>query len=359
MAYRVPRRFIIPAEEPPPYGLFLASLLGHAGFFLMAGLLSAFLNLQADQSKIYIVNLVPAPPPIGSPEPRVVEAPRRVEARTPPKPEPVEAPRPRETPPPKPEKETPPPRPERAETPPPKPDPVRAEVPRPRETAPPPPRPERVPEKAPELPPQLAEIPKPRPAPERPLDLPKRPEREVVARDRTPLPETKPVVTPPPPPAPARAVEPPRPEPPRALPAPAPAPAPPPPLPAVAAKPGPEPVKPGRPDGSASPLSNISVDVSDFPFTYYLRQLQNKITEKWVPPRGASVGGEKAIVLFEIDREGQIKEPSVERSSGNAIYDQSALRAVLEASPFPPLPQGFPGRSLRVHFGFEYKPDQG
>jgi protein TonB len=352
MAYRVPRRFIVPPAEPPPYGLLLASLLGHAGFLLMAGLLSAYLNLQADQSKIYIVNLVPAAPPIGSPEPRVVEAPRRVEARTPPKPELVEAPRPRETPPPKPEKETPPPRPEKAETPLPKLErtPEKAELPRPKETPPPPP------EKAPELPPQLAEIPKPRTAPERPLDLPKRPEREV-ARDRTPLPEAKPVLTPPPPPAaPTRTVEPPRPEPPRAVPAPAP----PPPLPAVAAaKPGPEPVKPGRPDGTSTPLSNISVDVSDFPFTYYLRQLQNKITEKWQPPRGASVGGEKAIVLFEIDREGQIKEPSVERSSGNAIYDQSAVRAVLDASPFPPLPQGFPGRSLRVHFGFEYKPDQG
>jgi TonB family protein len=127
----------------------------------------------------------------------------------------------------------------------------------------------------------------------------------------------------------------------------------------AAVKPGPEPLKLGRPDGTATPPGNISLDVSDFPFTYYLRQLQNKITEKWVPPRGASVGGEKAIVLFEIDREGQIKEPSVEKSSGNAIYDQSAVRAILEASPFPPLPQGFPGRSLRVHFGFEYKPEQG
>jgi protein TonB len=217
---------------------------------------------------------------------------------------------------------------------------------------------EKPPERAPELPPQLAEIPKPRLAPERPLDLPRRPEREVVARDRTPLPEAKPVQMPPAPPAPSRVVEPPRPEPPRAVPSPLPAPAPPPPA-VAAVKPGLEPLKPGRPDGTPAAPSNISLDVSDFPFTYYLRQLQNKITEKWVPPRGASVGGEKAIVLFEIDREGQIKEPSVERSSGNAIYDQSAVRAVLEASPFPPLPQGFPGRSLRVHFGFEYKPEQG
>src|SRR5262245_26333600 len=98
MAYRVPRRFIVPPDEPPPYGLFLASLFGHAGFVLMASLLSAYLSLQTDQSKIYIVNLVPTAPPIGSPEPRVAEPPRRVAARTPPKPEPVEAPRPRETP---------------------------------------------------------------------------------------------------------------------------------------------------------------------------------------------------------------------------------------------------------------------
>src|SRR5262245_31745890 len=154
MAYRVPRRFIVHPEEPPPYGLFLASLLGHAGFLVMAALLSAYVNMQADQSKIYIVNLVPAAPPIGSPEPRAVQPPRPAATRTPPKPEPVEAPQPRETPPPKAEKaETPPPRPEKV--------PVR-------ETPPP-----RAVEKAPELPPQLAEIPKPRTAPERPLDLPK------------------------------------------------------------------------------------------------------------------------------------------------------------------------------------------
>src|SRR5262249_7499905 len=76
MAYRVPRRFIVPPTEPPPYGLLLISFLGHAFFFLMAGALSAFVNSQADQSKIYIVNLEPAMPSLGSPTPRVVDAPR-------------------------------------------------------------------------------------------------------------------------------------------------------------------------------------------------------------------------------------------------------------------------------------------
>lgn len=136
-------------------------------------------------------------------------------------------------------------------------------------------------------------------------------------------------------------------------------PQPPPTPPAVAARPGTEPAPLGRPDSTARATGSISLDVSDFPFTYYLRQLQAKISERWAPPRGAAAGGERAVVVFEIGRDGQIKEPSVERSSGNAIYDQSALRAIMEASPFPPLPPEFRASSLRVHFGFEFRPEQG
>ena len=50
----------------------------------------------------------------------------------------------------------------------------------------------------------------------------------------------------------------------------------------------------------------------------------------------------------------------VERSSGNALYDQSALRAVAEASPFPPLPPEFKAPSLIVHYRVRLRnPDQG
>jgi protein TonB len=100
--------------------------------------------------------------------------------------------------------------------------------------------------------------------------------------------------------------------------------------------------------------------VSDFPFTYYLRQIQAKISERWTPPRAAAAGGERAIIMFEIGRDGSIREqPALEKSSGNTVYDQSALRAITEASPFPPLPPEFKATSLRVHFGFEFRPDQG
>jgi TonB family protein len=96
------------------------------------------------------------------------------------------------------------------------------------------------------------------------------------------------------------------------------------------------------------------VDASDFPFTYYLRQLHAKVSERWRRPPLVATEQTSAVIYFEIDREGQIRgEPKVKQSSGNEVYDQSALRAVVESVPFPPLPREFPGQYLKVNFGFD------
>lgn len=118
--------------------------------------------------------------------------------------------------------------------------------------------------------------------------------------------------------------------------------------------------------GCPKPVPAISVDVSDpsstptspasrTVFTYYLRQVQAKISGRWTPP-GAARAWDRTVVMFEIGRDGSpVKEPVVEQSSGNAVYDEAALRAVVEASPFPPLPLEFKPPSLKVHFGFEFR----
>jgi TonB family protein len=98
--------------------------------------------------------------------------------------------------------------------------------------------------------------------------------------------------------------------------------------------------------------SSVTLETTDFPFAYYLQQLQRKVNERWVPP-APGVEGLLAVVLFEIGRNGWIGPPAVERGSGSALYDRAALRAVTESSPFPPLPQEFSATSLRVHLGFE------
>jgi len=114
----------------------------------------------------------------------------------------------------------------------------------------------------------------------------------------------------------------------------------------------PVPLGRGAQTGPVSTGSVVGLDVSDFPFTYYLRQIQQKVSERWRAPAGAGATGQRSVVLFEILRDGRIKDPVVEQTSGDSLFDQSALRAIMEASPFPPLPQDFKASSLRVHFGF-------
>lgn len=248
-----------------------------------------------------------------------------------------------------PPKETPPPRPE---TPPP-----RAEAPAPRPVPPPPPP------RAVEPPPRPADLAPRAAVPARPdLALPRRPERDTPpidvpgARDRLIDPRA---VPPPPMATPPRIPDPPRVTSPAAPPAvplaavPA-APA----LPAATVagvRPGPEPARPaGRPDGApgATPRS-ITLDVQDFPYTYYLRLIHAKIDERWIRPGGPLTRSERAVVLFEILPDGDVRNVKVEQRSGNERLDQSALRAIQDASPFPPLPQEFKGSHLRVHFGFD------
>jgi TonB family protein len=324
--YRVPRRFITFPEDPPPYGFLAVSAFAHMACFAAALAFSVFLGSRVDQSKVYIVNLVPSTPSLGSPEPAAPAPAVRAPA--------PESPRP---PQPKAEEKAPPKAP-----------------PRPPERAvePPPPRAPEVAAARPKMP-EPSELALPKRVEKENPTLPPPPAAKAVERTLLPPPPVAPPTAPITPAAPTRLPEPPR------IAAPPAAPATPTAPPVAAARSGVEPIRLGRPNATTTSTGSIAVDASDFPFTYYLRLIQSKIGERWSPPRAAAAGGERVIVLFEIQRDGQVREPTVEKSSGNALYDQSALRAITEASPFPPLPPEFKASSLRVHFGFEFSPGQG
>jgi len=337
--YRVPRRFVTFPEDPPPYGLLAVSFFAHMACFAAALGLSAYLGSKIDQSKVYIVNLVPATPSLGSP---ATQAPAPAPAARAPEPRP---------PAPKAEEKAPPKAPPQA-------PPQAAPRPPERVVEPPPPR---APEVAAARPKTLepSELALPKRVEKETPALPPPPAPKAVERTLLPPPPVAPPTTPIQPAAPTRLPDPPRIAAPPAAPATPTTAAAPTAPPVAAARPGVEPLRLGRPSATTTSTGSIAVDASDFPFTYYLRLIQSKIGERWSPPRAAASGGERVIVLFEIQRDGQVREPTVEKSSGNALYDQSALRAITEASPFPPLPPEFKASSLRVHFGFEFSPGQG
>jgi len=102
--------------------------------------------------------------------------------------------------------------------------------------------------------------------------------------------------------------------------------------------------------------TSVTTD-GDFRFAFYLAAIRNKIGAHWVPPPGIDATGRRirATVYFRIHKDGQISVASVETTSGYSFFDQTTMRALLAATPLPPLPAGFTDNYLGVHFGFEYQ----
>jgi TonB family protein len=88
----------------------------------------------------------------------------------------------------------------------------------------------------------------------------------------------------------------------------------------------------------------------DFPYTIYIDRMKTLIGQRWLRPQ--SVSGITTTVSFAIDRDGTIRDAKNEIASGNGTFDRAALRAVLEASPLPPLPFGYNGTYLGVRLTF-------
>jgi protein TonB len=111
----------------------------------------------------------------------------------------------------------------------------------------------------------------------------------------------------------------------------------------------------GQATGSISGQGSLTLDVTDFPYAWYLRQVLQKVEERWQTQNPSSEPAQKPRIYVEIRRDGSVAPPRVEQTSGSSFYDRAALRAITEASPFPPLPAEWANPSLRVLFNFDLK----
>lgn len=102
----------------------------------------------------------------------------------------------------------------------------------------------------------------------------------------------------------------------------------------------------GSPVGTTAFGSRIGVENPDFTYGYYLDRLLSLIDAQWQRP---NMGEVKAVIHFQIERDGSITDLRVAESSGYNSFDFAALRAVQSAAPFPPLPRGYKNDSLGVN----------
>jgi len=110
-----------------------------------------------------------------------------------------------------------------------------------------------------------------------------------------------------------------------------------------AAAPAEESAKPAGSPASGS----VSMALSDFPYPWYISQIRMALWRQWSSRMPGGGGG--SVVVFSILPDGNVTDLRTEESSGDAAFDLTALGAVKDAAPFPPLPVGFKKPFLTIH----------
>lgn len=111
------------------------------------------------------------------------------------------------------------------------------------------------------------------------------------------------------------------------------------------------PAPPSLPSIPQSPSPRPEAPPDPSPYTWYLRSIERKVSEAWKRPFGGHVEHE-VVIVFDISLDGHVRGPGVGKSSGNADFDWTALQAIAEAAPFPPVPSGVRGLLLTVSLSF-------
>lgn len=106
-----------------------------------------------------------------------------------------------------------------------------------------------------------------------------------------------------------------------------------------------------REDGTASQLL---VDSPRFTFQFYVDIIHRKIMSNWFPDPNYIRPGSEVVILvyFRVQRKGEITELKLVSGSGEEILDKSAISAILNSKPLPPLPDKFEDNYLGVNFRF-------
>ncbi len=89
---------------------------------------------------------------------------------------------------------------------------------------------------------------------------------------------------------------------------------------------------------------------------WYAELIRQKIAQAW-NTNGLDMRSQSsaAIVSFYIMRDGTVRMPTIQQSSGNPTIDNTALRAVYQSSPMPPLPPQITESSISAQFTFNLR----
>jgi TonB family protein len=107
----------------------------------------------------------------------------------------------------------------------------------------------------------------------------------------------------------------------------------------------------GLSTGGTGGDGGVRLGVSGFCCPEYVIDMRDRIIKNWNQNQRSSG---IVIMRYIIQRNGQITDIEVGKSSGNPVLDLAAQRALINTRMLAPLPAGFSGQRLPVELEFEY-----
>ena len=103
--------------------------------------------------------------------------------------------------------------------------------------------------------------------------------------------------------------------------------------------------------------ATISLDTKDPNYHPYTKVIKEKIFNYWIYPLSAKqdlIQG-SLLIVFRLDRNGNLIDCNIDRSSGHETLDTHALKAIRLANPFPPFPENITVQFLNINASFTYQ----
>ncbi len=82
-----------------------------------------------------------------------------------------------------------------------------------------------------------------------------------------------------------------------------------------------------------------SIASGDAQLSHWLQLVKNKVNTHWSLLGDQTKLDKIAVIGVQIAEDGKLVDASIDSSSGDKLFDNSALRAIFHAAPFPPIPQ--------------------
>jgi colicin import membrane protein len=92
----------------------------------------------------------------------------------------------------------------------------------------------------------------------------------------------------------------------------------------------------------------------DIRYHEYYDEVERRVRENWIPPSDLDLSSQVLIAVVSISLlpDGRVIKSYIEESSGDLLFDQSVMRALLKSTPLPPPPLGLQQDSYELGLRF-------